>query len=37
MTIYCQTIDSFLGVIAGLVERGIHFEANAEGFLITLR
>ena len=37
MTIDCQTIDKFLSVIAGLVERGVQFEANAETFFITLR
>lgn len=29
-TIYCTSIDQFLNVVAGLVQRGIVFTADAE-------
>lgn len=34
--IECCTMTQFLNTIAGLVERGIRFEAHAESLTITL-
>lgn len=36
MTIYCDTIEEFLDVIAGLVRRGLTFTAESKTFEIVL-
>ena len=33
MTIYCDTVEELVEVCAGLVERGIQFEATVTGTL----
>lgn len=36
MTIHCATMAEFIQVIAGLVQNGLTFEANADLLLIEL-
>jgi hypothetical protein len=36
MYITCKDLTQFLNVIAGLVERGFTFDANADALTITL-
>lgn len=35
-TIFCGDRDEFMRIIAGLAERGIGFEAHAEGWRVVL-
>jgi len=36
MTIHCEDFKQFMDVIAGCVERGLGFHANATDFSVTL-
>jgi hypothetical protein len=36
MTIDCKDLDQFMAVIAGLVQRGLGFKADAETLKISL-
>lgn len=36
MTVECSNLDNFLDTVAGLVKRGLTFNADAEALTITL-
>ena len=36
MTIECSSLDNFMDIVAGLVKRGLTFNADSEALTITL-